>query len=295
MKFVVPVMWVLGVVMVGNSQAVAEISQSEKQDAKKSMRIVALAPHSVELLFTLGAGDRIVGTSEFADYPEQAKNIVRVGGYNGFQLERVLELNPDLVIGWDGGNNPGDLDQMEKLGLTVYRSHTKKLTDIAKELKVLGKLLGDEAKGVEEAEKFLNRLDKLKKSYSQKEPVTFFYQLWANPLRGMAEGSWINEVLAGCGGKNVLASTENHYPGVSLENVLVLSPESIIQPSQHGTDQWNAIKWSQWPEIPAVSNNHIFPINGDLLHRFSTRILDGMEQVCERFERVREFRKQVKK
>ncbi|MFL0796215.1 MAG: cobalamin-binding protein [Cellvibrionaceae bacterium] len=258
--------------------------------AKKIERIIALAPHSVELLFTLGAGDMLVGTSEFADYPEAAKAVPRVGGYNGIQLERVLELQPDLIIAWDGGNNPGDIDQMERLGLPVYRSHSKKLSDIAEELKVMGRLIGMEKAGVDAAKNFTDRLGNLKTKHSGKSPVTFFYQLWANPLKGMSEGSWINEVLAICGGKNVLTDKANHYPSVSMENILVLTPEAIVQPSQHGTDQWNAIDWTQWPEIPAVKNKHIFPVNGDLLHRFSVRILDGMEVVCDRFDQVRKQR-----
>ncbi len=259
-------------------------------EEKAVSRIVALAPHSVELLYTLGVGDKIVGTSEFADYPEVAKSIPRVGGYSGINLERVLELAPDVVIAWEGGNSPGDIKQIEKLGIQVYRTQTKQLGDIAEELKILGALVGEPKRGRQEAAKFTERLNRLRTTYGQRKPISFFYQLWANPLKGMAAGSWINEVLEGCGGENVLTNTDNHYPSVSMENVLVLAPEVIIQPSQHGTDQWNAIDWQRWQEIPAVKNNHIYPVNGDLLHRFSTRILDGMFVVCERLDGVRRQR-----
>lgn len=251
-------------------------------------KIIALSPHSVELLFSLGVGDKIIGTTDYADYPEAAKKIPRVGGYHGLDIEGIFAQQPDLIIAWRGGNAEEEVQRLAQLGLEVYQSHPQSLAQVADELEVLGAKVGQTQVGLERAQAFRERLASLRSDYGSKTKVRFFYQLWAQPLRGVAQGSWINEVMAGCGGENVLDSSYPDYPQVSIEAVLMAEPEVILQPSQHGADVSTGFDWSKWPEIPAVSNEHIFALNGDLLHRFSERILDGMEQVCERLEQVRQ-------
>jgi len=253
----------------------------------RTQRIVALSPHAVELLFSLGVGDRIVATTEYADFPEAALQIPRVGGYHGISLERILELQPDLVIVWKGGNSDSDIKRLKKMGLNVYESYPEKLEQVGDELLQLGLLVGKGKRARELSERFYQRLKKLRRIYGARQPVRFFYQIWAQPLRAMAAGSWINELASGCGGVNVLDSTYPDYPEVSLESILLLEPAAILQPTQHGADLLVGVNWQDWPEIPAVKNQHIYQINGDILHRFSLRILDGMEVVCERLDRVR--------
>ncbi len=249
--------------------------------------IVALSPHSVELLFSLGAGDRIVATTEYADYPKEALRIPRVGGYHGLSIERIIELQPDLVIAWEGGNSDEDIQRLKKMGLNVYTSHPKSLDQVGDELQILGKLIGSPEHGRQLAVQYADRLQQLRDNYSHKKPVRFFYQVWAQPLRAMAAGSWINDVVTGCGGVNILDTSYPDYPEVSLESVLLMAPDAILQPTQHGADMSTGIDWRAWPEIPAVKNNHIFSINGDILHRFTMRILDGMDEVCMSLDTVR--------
>lgn len=253
----------------------------------KAQRIIALSPHAVELLFLLGAGGQIVATTSFADYPEAAKSIPVIGSHNGIQIEKILSLKPDLIIAWEGGNKLGDLDQLERLGLNVYRTHTNSLTEIADEIRQFGMLLGIPTLANSEADKYLNGLAELKHHYAQKTPVRFFYQLWSEPLRAMAAKSWINEMLTGCGGENIFNTSTSDYPQVSIENVLAEKPDVIIIPSHHGHGLGEGDFWGKWPEVPAVKNNRIFYVNGDLLHRFSIRTLEGMKSVCEHLDSVR--------
>lgn len=250
-------------------------------------RIVALSPHTVELLFAIGAGDRIVGTSEASDYPQQASAITRVGGHHGLQLETVVELDPDLVLAWQGGNRASDIKRLEDLGLRVYRGNTQALDDIAFEVRELGRLTGLNLRAEVVARNFERDLKQLRDTYQARRPVRFFYQLWAKPLRSIAPASWINDVMAGCGGINVVPEVPVLYPEVSMESVLIAAPEIIIQPSGSGVNIPSTEIWEKWPEIPAVTNQHIYSIEADLLHRFSLRILDGMQQVCNKIELVR--------
>ena len=108
---------ILAVVLVSEF-SIAEYPLPEVRNAQ---RIIALSPHSVELLYALGVGDRVIGTTEFADYPEAANTIERVGGYHGIQTERIVELQPDLIVAWEGGNKAEDLNMLEALKLPVYQ------------------------------------------------------------------------------------------------------------------------------------------------------------------------------
>ena len=265
--------------------SVSGISQAQSESG--AQRIIALAPHAVELVYMLGAGDRIVGTTEYADYPEAAKNIPRIGGYSGIQIERVLELKPDLIIAWKGGNKDQDIAQMQALGLPVYLSITKKLDDIPKEMLSLGNKLGLVEKAQKAALAFNQTLAKLRSDSQHKSKVSVFYQLWSEPLRAMAAGSWINELITGCGGVNVFDDASLDYPQVSIETVLLAKPQVILIPSQHGNKIEAGDKWAPWPEIPAVKNKQIHFINGDIVHRFSGRILQGMQAVCDVLDEAR--------
>jgi vitamin B12 transport system substrate-binding protein len=254
---------------------------------RRQQRIIALSPHSVELIYLLGAGDRIIATTSFADYPEAAKSIPVIGGYNGIQIEKALALEPDLIVAWEGGNKADDLVQLERLGLKVYRSQTRNLAGIADEILNLGKLMDLEERAKAEADSFIDRLATIKAANTGKPPVAFFYQLWSEPLRTMAGKSWINEMLTGCGGRNIFDESAGDYPQVSMETVLEREPDAIIIPSHHGHGSGEGDFWQKWPEIPAVKNKHIYYVNGDILHRFSVRALDGMQTICALFDQVR--------
>ena len=258
-------------------------------DVRNAQRIIALSPHSVELLYALDVGDRIVGTTEFSDYPEAAKSIERIGGYHGIQTERIVELKPDLIVAWEGGNRSEDLGQLESLKLPVYRSETKRLRQISDEIKALGILTGTRKKADQLIESFHHDLENLTVQHQGKPKVSFFYQLWSAPIRTISKGSWINEMLEICGGENIINDPNLDYPQISLETVLLNEPQAIIIPSSHGHDngELSGLKWNDWPEIPAVKNDHIYRINGDILHRFSLRVVEATKILCKTFDGVR--------
>lgn len=263
--------------------------QQLQAEENEVQRIIALSPHSVEILFLLGAGDRIVGTTMFADYPEAAKEIPRVGGHTGIQIDRVLELEPDLVIAWEGGNPEKDLTRITQLGLALYKSSTKTLEGIPKEIERIGALIGLKEEGLLQATRYRERLAEIRANYANRAPVSFFYQLWSKPLRAMAQGSWINQMFEGCGAENIFNDPGQDYPQVSMEVVIESKPEVIVVPTHHG-GEISVELWKDWPEIPAVANDNIVFFDGDLLHRFSYRTLDGMQQVCDKFQTIRASR-----
>jgi vitamin B12 transport system substrate-binding protein len=257
-------------------------------DAKPAQRIIALSPHAVELLYAIGAGDRIVGTVEYADYPEEAKKIPRIGNYTGIQLERVLELKPDLIVAWRTGNKDSDLKKMESLGLKLFYTHPQSIKEIKHDLAKLGELIGLS----ENADKVIADLEQkyqaILKRYKNKRAVKVFYQMWHDPIRTVGPNSWVESLIADCNGENVFNDAGSDYPLVSLESVLIKDPEVIIIPHHSGNIGAKKSVWDNWQTINAVKHNRLFVINGDILHRFAPRAIEGLEQLCQAIDSARE-------
>lgn len=257
----------------------ASASSPETQlELNKNLRIVALAPHLVEMLYAIGAGEQIVATTEHADYPQAAQNIPRIGGFYGIQIEKLLSLKPDLVLVWDGGNQAKDIDKIHAFGIKTYHSNPKTLDDVANELETLGQLTNHQLQAKQVAQAYRAELKNLRQHSEKLAKVKVFYQLWSQPLMTVAKQSWINQMIELCGGQNVFVDAASAYPQISLENVIQAKPEVILQ-SQDKT-QISSINWRQWPEIPAVKQHHIFKLNADLVHRASPRAIEGVKAVC---------------
>ncbi|MGS0673744.1 cobalamin-binding protein [Shewanella sp. 125m-1] len=248
-------------------------------------RIVALSPHSVEMLYAIGAGESIVATTDHADFPEAALQIPRIGGYYGVQIERLLELEPDLVVVWGSGNKAEDITRIKELGFRVFDSNPSTLEAVADELVSLGELTGHQAKAATVANDYRQQLTQLRSNNSAKPEVKVFYQLWSTPLMTVAKNSWIQQIIGVCHGDNVFVDAANDYPQVSLETVVLKQPEVILQSQDEGNIV--GVDWSQWAEIPAVKNQHIYQLNADLLHRAAPRALLGVEALCNALDKAR--------
>lgn len=253
--------------------------------AQPAKRIIALSPHAVEMLYAIGAGDTIVAATDYADYPEAAKKIPRIGGYYGIQMERVLELNPDLIVVWDSGNKAEDINQLKTLGFNLYGSDPKTLEGVAKELEELGQLTGHVEEASKAAAAYRAELIRLRVENAKKSEPKVFYQLWSTPLMTVSKNSWIQEIMSVCHGQNVFYDADSDYPQVSLENVLLTLPDVILQSEEEGNVK--GVDWRQWPEIPAVKNQHIYQLNADLLHRATPRALLGVQALCDALDKAR--------
>lgn len=255
--------------------------------SKNAQRIIALSPHAVEMLYAIGAGDKIVATVEYADYPKAALDIPRIGNYNGIQIEQVLKLNPDLIIAWRGGNKGADLDKIKSLGFKIVYSQPKNIEEVSLDLRMLGQLTGRQKQAELVTVQFDNRYNQIREKYQKLVKVDVFYQLWHDPLQSIGPLSWIESLIKDCGGINIFHNANVPYPMVSIESVLVKNPKVIIIPHHSGKESEKKEIWSHWPEISAVENNFIFALNGDLLHRTTPRSLDGLEKLCERIDEGR--------
>lgn len=249
-------------------------------------RIVSLAPHATELLFAAGAGARIVGASEYSDYPEPARRIPRVGGAL-LDLEAIAALRPDLIVAWADGNPPAQLQRLKQLGIPLYLSAPKRLDDIPVGLERLGQLLGTEPVAHAAAKQYREELRRLRNSYSGRKKLRVFYQVWDEPLLTINGTHIISDALTTCGAVNIFAKLPALTPTVSIENILQADPDAIVTSSQDGQRPAQLYGWRRWPRLAAVRNNRLLFVHADWIDRPAPRILLGVEELCGLLDQAR--------
>ncbi len=262
-------------------------NNSADNASKKEPTIIALAPHIVEMLYNVGAGEQIIGTTDFADYPEQAKAIPRIGNYVRLQLERVIELQPDLIIAWKSGNPSDDLDRLKQLGFTIVYSQPNTFSDIASELRYFATLSGHTKQGEIIALQFEQELENIKNIYQNKEKINGFYELWSRPLTTVAKGSWPQQFLNICQVHNPFEQAATPYPQINIEQLLQKEVALIIQPLSVNQKDREAFNWQDWLIIPAVKTKQIIQPDADALHRMTARSLIALKDLCQAVDETR--------
>lgn len=252
-----------------------------------AVRIVSLAPNVTELLFAIGAGEHVVGAVDYSDYPPQAQAIPRVGDYAHLDLERIVALKPDLVVGWSTGNSQEDIDELEQLGISVYVTEIRRLADVARQLENLARLSGRDASAIPVAARFRDTLARLRRQYGNEEPLSIFYQVSSRPLYTVNGEHIISEAIALCGGQNVFASLAPLAGAVAVESVLAVDPDVILIGVQPGEVVGARAAWQRWSGLTAVRKGHIYYVEPDVLQRATPRILEGVERVCRNLAAAR--------
>jgi iron complex transport system substrate-binding protein len=248
-------------------------------------RIVSLAPHLTEQLFAIGAGDLIVGTTDFADFPEAAKGLPRVARAHSVDLERVSAARPDLVLVWGSGFPPATVDAVRRLGVPTFVSEPRRLADIATSLERLGALTGRSPERAAGA--FNAKLAALRDRYRGRREVRVFYQVWNDPLMTLGGRHVVSEGIALCGGRNVFAELAPIAPRVSTEAVLAADPEVIITAEPGARPSGTLATWQRFGRITAVRRNLLVTLDADRINRHGPRIVDEIAVLCEAIDRAR--------
>lgn len=257
--------------------------------AQPARRIVSLAPHTTELLYAIGAGDRILATVNYADYPEAAKKLPRVGDAHLLDLERIAALKPDLIVVWMHGSAAQQIERLRALGLPVFHSESHKLDDVADGMRRLGVLTGTSGTADAAAAEYERGLATLRSTYSGRAPVRVFYQVWHEPLLSFNDRHLVSDAIRLCGGINVFGSLPALVPTVSVEAVLAAKPDLIATTERMGTqsddglDRWRGLKHFE----PGAKGRFVI-VHTDLISRQTPRILQGTKLLCEGFEHVRQ-------
>ena len=255
---------------------------------KPARRIISLAPHTTELLFAAGAGNRIVGVVSHSNYPPEAQQLPVVGSAGNLSPEAILARQPDLVVAWKSGNVPAQVEQLINLGIPVFYSEPRRLEDIATNLQRLGELSGTSAVAEAAAQQFRADYRRLIHNYSGRTPVRTFYQIWDQPLITVNGAHLISQLITLCGGENIFAALGTLAPVVNREAVLAADPQIIIASGQARERPDWLERWQAWPQVSAVRNQQLYVIDPDLIQRQAPRILRGAKIMCGQIEQARQ-------
>lgn len=248
-------------------------------------RVISLAPHITEQLFEIGAGDRIVGTTEHADYPPAAAMIPRVGRAHSLDLERIAALHADLIVIWGTGFPPATIASVAQLGVPVFISEPRALADVARSLERLGVMTGQN--GAPAAAQFSAKVESLRRQYATRPTVRVFYQVWASPLMTLSGRHVISEAIQLCGGRNVFEGLAPVAPQVSVEAVLAADPQLIVAAEPGGSAGQALAAWQRFPTLAATRHRQFVTLDADRINRHGPRLADEIAVLCAAIERTR--------
>lgn len=250
--------------------------------AHPAERIIALSPHLVESSFAVGAGEQLIGVIEGSDYPPAARQIERIGSYRGIPLELIVARQPDLVLAWESGTPASLIEQLERLGIPVYRSEPRQLDQIADDLRDIGRLSGHAERGEQAATDFEMALARSEQHLSPAPRV--FYQLGQSPLTTLAGGQIVTQVIRHCGGEPLFDDSPVLVPQIGRESLLEAQPEVIL--AARDDDRWQTF-WAGHDELPAVETGALYTLDPDAISRPGPRMIQAVRQVCGFLSRYR--------
>lgn len=247
-------------------------------------RIVSLVPSVTETIFALGGEDRLVGVSDFCDWPPAARRKPRVGGMVAPNLEVIVALSPDLVVATDAGNREETFAQLQRLRLPVYLVHASRLAEVMDVVARVGTLTGreDEVPGV--VARLRQRIDAVRRAVAHRQPPRVLYALWPEPLIVPGRDALLTELITTAGGASISATVPGDYPRLSLEAAVARAPDVIVL-ARHGAGAPVDARdrWERLASLPAVRSGRVYSVNGDTLHRYGPRVVDGLAELARLF------------
>jgi len=248
--------------------------------------IVSLSPSNTEIIYALGLGEKLVGVTEFCDYPEVAKDKPKVGGFSTVDIERVIEIEPDLILAANIHKKeviPG----LERLGLTVVCLDATTLEEVLEGISLVGKCTGKEEEASQLVNEMRGRIEAITTktaNLTEAQKPRVFFIMWHDPL--MSVGLELrHDLIVEAGGINIVEELGEAYPSVSLEWVIDNNPEVIIVATGMGTGEDLPFQFALDEErlagVDARLNNRVYQINTDLIGRNGSRIAQGLELMAK--------------
>lgn len=250
-------------------------------------KIISLAPSNTEILFSLGLGDKLVGVTEFCDYPEAAKGKPKVAGFADADIEKILAAEPDVIFITSTMHVDEILPSLENYGMTVVVIDPRTLEEVLDSYTIIGKVTGTSEKAAQIVNNMSARIknisDKTKRLTTTEKPRVF-YVMWDEPLMTVGGDTRIHELIEKAGGTNLFADTEG-YPTIDLETLVEADPQVIIAGTGMGEGADAPFTFAQTEsrleDSEARKNNRIYEINTDIVGRPTERLIDGLEQMAE--------------
>lgn len=247
-------------------------------------KIVSLNPSSTEMLFALGLGDKVVGVSSNCNYPEEATTKEIVGNYEGTNLERIIELDPDLVIIYGVGSED-DIARIKEADINILSFMGESIDEVIENIKILGEATGKSKTAEKLTSDMLEKKDQILEMVKGQEEVKVFYEIWHDPLMGAGKGSFMDELITLSGGKNIADDADGAYPQYDLEQLIERDTDVYLTSQSMSDITVEAIKERPgYDSLTAIKNDRVHLFTGteaDMVSRPGPRIVDAFELVAK--------------
>ena len=243
-------------------------------------RIVSLSPAVTEILFAIGAGEKVVGVTQYCDYPPEARTRTSVGGFSGatVSVEQIRVLKPDLVI-LSADMHARIVSLLDDLRISSFAVEPRNFPQVYSTIATLGKITGCEAGAERVIGEMKSRIAKVEERIRGRERPGVFWVLSEDPLMTAGVQTFVSEVISLAGGRNIFDDLQGQWPLVSPEQVLLRKPEWVLL----GDDMLNAaalLKKPFWQTLPAVRESRAAILRADIFYRYGPRLAEGVEVIA---------------
>ena len=246
----------------------------------KIHRIVSLAPNLTEIVYAVGAGDRLVGRTSYCDYPPQAKTVTEVGDTLHPSVERIIALKPQVVLVSTASQLENFTRQLDAQKIAVYVTNPQSLDQVFDSMEKLGQLFGTSDVASKLVSDLRQRASAVERATTPLKAVRVFYQVSDEPLYTIGREAYLTDLIKRAGGISVTADVPTAFPRFSDEAALASKPDAIILPTGGSMGNANSNVAPALKKSPAALNNRVHKINDDLLSRPGPRLVDGLEQLA---------------
>lgn len=261
--------------------AITDVYGSQVTIDKEPERIVALSPSTVEVLYKLGLQDRIVGVTEYSDYPEEAKSKPKVGDFNGVNIEKIIEAKPDVVFAGSGMSKE-TFQKLTSMNIKILVTEARTVAQIPETFNMIGKATGTEDKAKALADEVESRINAIKDKVKDAKKVKTYYVISfgkdGNWTAG--KGTFISDLIAMAGGENISDDVES-WTDYSLEKIVEKSPELILISAMVANGNKDILNNENgYKDTPAVKNGNVAILDDNLTQRPGPRIVEGLEAIA---------------
>lgn len=266
-----------------------ETKSAEYGEGNYPKRIVCLSPASTEIIFAINAQENLVAVSDYSDFPEEAKKLPKVGGFDGktLSIEKILSFNPDFVY-LTKGMHDFLVPQLEKLKIPHYISDGSSIQSLKNEISEISKITGKSENGkkvifqmeqdFEEAKNILK--SSILNSKNTKAPK-IYWEVWHTPFISAGKQSFINDFFDFLNFKNIFSDIEQPYPQISEESIISRNPDIILVPDTNGISCNSIRNRNGWQNINAIQQNKIFAVDGNIFSRPGPRLGQSAIALCK--------------
>lgn len=245
-------------------------------------RVVSTAPSNTEILFAVGAGPLVVGVDNYSDYPDEVKNLTKVGDFVSMNVELIYSLKPDVVFAYYGQRM--GIERLAELGIPVVTIRPQTIEDVMNEILLIGTICGKRENAESLVNNLTQRIEKVvnaTKDLPDTARPRVYYECWNSPYMSAGPGSFINDLIRMAGGTNIAANASKDYPILAEEFIIQANPQVIITSSMNMDTPEKIMQRENWQSIEAVKQGKVYAIDDNLISRPGPRIVEGLELLAK--------------